>query len=141
MLELVSLSSDTEKLRQLSFTRANVIGIMFCIDNRSSFDDVLNKWYPEIRKFNADAPIILIGARMELRDATKDDDGDHSSVIPKEEGEELAQKIQAYKYIEISNRLVKNLDVLSEEICRAYFNKPKPKTKKGLSKLFDHLKH
>lgn len=43
---------------QLIF-QANVFILCYSLDNRSSFENILSKWYPELKPFNV--PIVLVG--------------------------------------------------------------------------------
>jgi small GTP-binding protein len=54
---------DYDRLRPLSYMNANVACIVFSYADRRSFENVLHKWYPEIRRFIPNASIVLIGVK------------------------------------------------------------------------------
>ncbi|KAK1800334.1 hypothetical protein P4O66_005482 [Electrophorus voltai] len=58
---------DYDRLRPLSYQDANLVLICYDVTNPTSFDNVLIKWYPEVRHFCRDVPIILIGCKTDLR--------------------------------------------------------------------------
>lgn len=95
---------DFDRLRPLSYPNTDVFVICFsvCADSKSSFDNVGLKWVPEARHFCPNVPICLIGTRTDLRDTQKD-----LITINFEEGEQLAKKIGAEFYTEISAKKAK----------------------------------
>lgn len=47
--------------------RAHVVGIVYAIDNPTSFDRVPTYWLPTIRALGVNVPVILIGNKIDLR--------------------------------------------------------------------------
>lgn len=95
----------------------------------ASYDNIKQKWYPEVRHHNRDAQIILVGTKSDLRDdkayveqmAQK-----NLKPITKEQGEELRKEIKAERYMECS--AIKNIgvkQVFDEAIRLELFKKPK----------------
>jgi Ras-related C3 botulinum toxin substrate 1 len=71
----------------------------------SSYENVTSKWYPEIKHHCPDAPILLIGTKLDLREdkETLAQLGEQGmSPIKREQGQRLANKIRAVKYLECS---------------------------------------
>uniref|UniRef100_A0A8C2A984 Ras homolog family member F n=1 Tax=Cyprinus carpio TaxID=7962 RepID=A0A8C2A984_CYPCA len=58
---------DYDRLRPLSYQEVNLVVICYDVTNPTSFDNVTIKWYPEVRHFCRDVPIILIGCKTDLR--------------------------------------------------------------------------
>lgn len=50
---------DYERIRQVIYKEANVFILCYSLDNRSSFENIVSKWYPELQPFQL--PIILVG--------------------------------------------------------------------------------
>ncbi|XP_055640698.1 ras-like GTP-binding protein RhoL isoform X3 [Toxorhynchites rutilus septentrionalis] len=51
---------DYERLRPLSYPNTDCFLICYSISSKTSFDNVLSKWYPEIRHFAPNVPIVLV---------------------------------------------------------------------------------
>ena len=52
---------DYERLRPLSYPDSNVILMCYSIDSPDSFDNISDKWNPELRYYCPKTPIILVG--------------------------------------------------------------------------------
>jgi len=65
MLSLWDTSGDEvyDRVRPLSYVKADVGCITFSYDNYDSFSNITSKWYPEIHHYLPDIPIILIGVQ------------------------------------------------------------------------------
>ena len=50
------------------FELQDVVLICFSLVNPASFENVIEKWYPEVRHHCNNAPIVLVGTELELRD-------------------------------------------------------------------------
>lgn len=78
---------------------------MFSTVSPTSFHNVRNKWVPEIQHYAPNAPIVLVGTKIDIRE-------DKETLnflsykklepITTEQGELLAKEIGAFKYVEIS---------------------------------------
>uniref|UniRef100_A0A8B9ICP2 Ras homolog family member D n=1 Tax=Anser brachyrhynchus TaxID=132585 RepID=A0A8B9ICP2_9AVES len=58
---------DYDRLRPLSYSDANVVLMCFDVTNRSSYDNILTKWYPEVNHFCKGVPVLLVGCKTDLR--------------------------------------------------------------------------
>ncbi|XP_055009406.1 rho-related GTP-binding protein RhoF isoform X2 [Boleophthalmus pectinirostris] len=58
---------DYDRLRPLAYQEANVVLVCFDVTNPTSFENVLIKWFPEVKHFCRDTPLILIGCKIDLR--------------------------------------------------------------------------
>ncbi len=54
--------------RPLSYAQTDVFLICFSIVNPISFENVRTKWYPEVKFFCPNTPIILVGTKLDLRE-------------------------------------------------------------------------
>ncbi|CAD8094736.1 unnamed protein product [Paramecium sonneborni] len=99
--QMVSLSLwDTagqetyNKLRTLSYGSADIFLIVFSVADKSSFDNALNKWYPELNQDELQKiPKIIVGNKIDMRD---DSNENH---IKKEAAQQILgnQKLQYYE--------------------------------------------
>ncbi|XP_072193931.1 rho-related GTP-binding protein RhoD [Excalfactoria chinensis] len=86
---------DYDRLRPLSYSDTNVVLICFDITSRSSYDNILTKWYPEVNHFCKDVPVLLVGCKTDLRQG-------HHQPVTFQEGEAMARQVQAAAYLECS---------------------------------------
>merc|ERR1712062_40567 len=60
-------NEDFDRLRPLSYPDTDVILMCFSIDSLASFENILEKWTPEAKRFCPNVPIILVGNKKDLR--------------------------------------------------------------------------
>ena len=56
-------------LRSMSYPVVDVFFLVFSVCDVSSYEHIINVWVPEIRKKNSKAHFILIGTKIDLREA------------------------------------------------------------------------
>eukprot|EP01132_Coremiostelium_polycephalum_P001320 gene1320-1666_t len=93
---------DMDRIRPLSYPNTKVFLICFSLDSFESFNNVSSKWVPEIKLHCKGVPIILIGAKMDLRE-TKDS----NHLVTYENGLKMMKEINAIAYIECSSLIGK----------------------------------
>ncbi|KHG01475.1 Rac-like GTP-binding protein ARAC7 [Gossypium arboreum] len=59
---------DYCRLRPLSYRGADIFVLAFSLISRASYENVLKKWMPELRRFAPNVPIVLVGTKLDLRD-------------------------------------------------------------------------
>ncbi|KAG8330976.1 hypothetical protein J6590_051344 [Homalodisca vitripennis] len=52
---------DYERLRPLSYPNTDCFLLCYSVGSRSSFENILSKWHPEIKHHCANVPIVLVG--------------------------------------------------------------------------------
>jgi len=121
---------EYDRLRPLSYANANVFLVCFSVTNPVSFENVTTKWYPEVIHFCPEVPQILVGTKLDLRS----DSGtleklksNGQNPITMEQGQELAKKIKAVKYLECSAKTGENLKTVFDEAVKAVLFAPKKK--------------
>jgi len=124
---------EYDRLRPLSYANANVFLICFAVVNPISYDNISYKWYPEVMHFCPDTPLVLVGTKVDLRKdeafVEKNLRANNLQPISTAQGQELAKKIKAFKYIECSARTEENLKTVFDEAIKAVFFAPKKKKK------------
>ncbi|KAK7584019.1 hypothetical protein V9T40_004982 [Parthenolecanium corni] len=113
---------DYDRLRPLSYPQTDVFLICFSVASPSSFENVISKWYPEIKHHCPDAPLILVATKIDLREDTETLATlaeQNLSCIKREHGQKLANKIRAVKYMECSALTQRGLRQVFDEAVRA----------------------
>ena len=59
---------DYDRLRPLSYTQTDVFLLAYSVVNPSSFDNIKNKWYPEVSHYCPKVPIVLVGTKIDIRE-------------------------------------------------------------------------
>lgn len=58
---------DFDHMRPLAYPNTDVFLICFDVGNRASFENVTEKWVPELSRFMPETPILLVGNKIDLR--------------------------------------------------------------------------
>lgn len=123
---------DYDRLRPLSYPQTDVFIICFSVVSPTSFDHVLTKWYPEIKHHCPDAPILLVGTKIDLRenrDALLELGSQGITPIKRDAGAKMSHKIRAVKYLECSALTQRGLRQVFEDSVRAVLY-PQPRQKR-----------
>jgi Ras-related C3 botulinum toxin substrate 1 len=104
---------DYDRLRPLSYPQTDVFLICFSVDSVTSFENVRNKWVPEIQMHGPNVPFILVGTKLDLREGRND-----GKFISKMQGESLREELKAFKYLECSARTQEGLKQVFDEAIR-----------------------
>ncbi|XP_005064781.2 rho-related GTP-binding protein RhoV [Mesocricetus auratus] len=119
---------DFERLRSLCYPDTDVFLACFSVVQPSSFQNITEKWLPEIRTHNPQAPVLLVGTQADLRDDVNVliqlDQGGREGPVPQPQAQGLAEKIRACCYLECSALTQKNLkEVFDSAILSAIEHK------------------
>ncbi|XP_028319083.1 rho-related GTP-binding protein RhoF isoform X2 [Gouania willdenowi] len=112
---------DYDRLRPLSYTEANLILVCFDVTNPTSFENVLIKWYPEVKHFCQQTPVILIGCKTDLRtdkECARKLKAMNLAPITYSQGEETRQQMNAALYLECSAKYQENVDDIFREATK-----------------------
>jgi len=124
---------DYDRLRPLSYPQTDVFLICFKVTWPISFENIRDKWVPEVRHYCPDVPFLIVATQIDLRD-----DSDVVEKLAKqkqrpvttEEGETLAQQLGAAKYVECSALTQEGLNNVFDEAINATLkwpvDQPKP---------------
>merc|ERR1712168_1297326 len=96
---------DYDRLRPLSYPDTHVILMCFSIDSPDSLENIPEKWVPEVKHFCPNVPIILVGNKKDLRtdqNTIRELARNRQAPVRYEEGQQMANKIGAIRYIECS---------------------------------------
>lgn len=97
---------EYDRLRPLSYTQTDIFLICFSVVEPSSFQNVKNKWMPEIRHHTPkDTKILLVGTKSDLRDdphAMDELDEQGLKPITEQDATQLAKSLGLVGYLECS---------------------------------------
>ncbi|KAI8829483.1 GTP-binding protein Rho1 [Chytriomyces hyalinus] len=113
---------DYDRLRPLSYPDSHVILICFAVDSPDSLDNVQEKWISEVLHFCAGLPIILVACKKDLRNDPRVIDDlrkTGQSPVQPQQGQAVAEKIGAYRYLECSARTGEGVAEVFEHATRA----------------------
>ncbi|CAG2114639.1 unnamed protein product, partial [Medioppia subpectinata] len=125
---------DYDRLRPLSYPQTDVFLVCFSVVSPSSFENVKEKWVPEITHHCQKTPFLLVGTQIDLRDdaATVEKlSKNKQKPITSEAGEKLAKELKAVKYVECSALTQRGLKNVFDEAILAALEPPEPKRKKN----------
>uniref|UniRef100_A0A674NED0 Cell division control protein 42 homolog n=1 Tax=Takifugu rubripes TaxID=31033 RepID=A0A674NED0_TAKRU len=124
---------DYDRLRPLSYPQTDVFLVCFSVVSPSSFENVKEKWVPEITHHCPKTPFLLVGTQIDLRD-------DPSTVeklaknkqkpITPETAEKLARDLKAVKYVECSALTQRGLKNVFDEAILAALEPPETQRKR-----------
>ncbi|KHN79911.1 Ras-related C3 botulinum toxin substrate 1 [Toxocara canis] len=104
----------------------DVFLICFSLVNPASFENVRAKWYPEVSHHCPNAPIILVGTKLDLRE-----DNDTVEKLRERRLAPISYLQDAVKYLECSALSQKGLKQVFDEAIRAVLiPQPKPKRRR-----------
>lgn len=112
---------DYERIRPLSYPNTDCFLICFSVNSRHSYENVANKWHPEIKYHCPNTPVVLVGTKGDLRSTENVD------TITLKDCKKMKKKIKACKYVECSALRRENLDQVFVEAIRAVLKKPSSK--------------
>jgi len=113
---------DYDRLRPLSYPDTDVILMCFSIDSPDSLDNIPEKWTPEVKHFCPNVPIILVGNKKDLRNdpnTIKELAKMKQDPVKPEDGRTMAEKINAFAYLECSAKSKEGVREVFETATRA----------------------
>jgi len=127
---------EYDALRPLVYPGTDIFLLLFSVIDRDSFENVTNKWLPEIQSHCPYTPFMLVGTKADLRKEllTPEDEAFEAvrnrrvgNEITLKEGQKLAKEIKAIDYVECSARLIDSVSQLFEKSVRNVLKPPKEK--------------
>lgn len=112
-------SREYDALRPLSYPQTDAFILIYSVVEPDSFAAIETRWIPEITAHAPNVPFVLVGSKTDLRTdfntleylLTQD-----RGLITTEEGHELAQRIGAHCYMEVSSIRLEGLRDLFNEV-------------------------
>ena len=129
---------EYDRLSPLSYPDTDVILMCFGIDNPDSFENLTEKWVPEINHFCPNVPVILVGNKKDLRNNAET----HEQLsrrklkpVSPEEGQIMADRIKAFTYLECSARTREGVRDIFETAARAALQRKRNRLRKPSCRL------
>ncbi|KAK9705962.1 hypothetical protein RND81_07G095500 [Saponaria officinalis] len=116
---------DYSRLRPLSYRGADIFVLAFSLISRASYENVLKKWMPELRRFAPNVPIVLVGTKLDLREERRYADPSGLHIITSAQGEELRKQIGAAAYIECSSKTQQNVKAVFDTAIKVVLQPPR----------------
>ena len=110
------------KMRSMKYPDTDVILMCFSIDSPDNFENIPEKWTPEVRQYCPNVPIILVGNKTDLRndDETKRELAKmKQEPVKAENGRCMAESIKAFAYLECSAKTNEGVREVFETAARA----------------------
>jgi Ras-related C3 botulinum toxin substrate 1 len=137
---------DYYSLRQLTYLDdVDVILLCFGVDSSTTFKNIREKWYSEVRFHYPNTPIVIIGTKIDVRDNRdkKQLTQQNEKIISYREGTALAKELNAVNYLECSTFSKIGVSRVFDEAINAALGEPKNNsmTDRSSSRRFGLLKH
>lgn len=110
---------DYDRLRPLSYPQTDVFLVCFSVTSPASFENVKEKWFPEVHHHCPGVPCLIVGTQVDLRDdptVLEKLARQKQRPITSEAGERLARELGAIKYVECSALTQKGLKNVFDEV-------------------------
>lgn len=92
-------------MRPLSYPQTDVFLVCFSVTSPASFENVREKWFPEVHHHCPGVPCLIVGTQTDLRDdpAVREKLAKQKmQPVRKEDGDRMAKELGAVKYVECS---------------------------------------
>ncbi|KZF21468.1 hypothetical protein L228DRAFT_153866 [Xylona heveae TC161] len=126
---------DYDRLRPLSYPQTDVFLICFSVTSPPSFENVKEKWLPEVRHHCPGVPCLIVGTQIDLRDdpAVREKLAKQKMApIEKQDAINMAKRLDGVvKYVECSALTQRNLKDVFDEAIVAALEPPPSKSKKS----------
>ncbi|XP_035660249.1 cell division control protein 42 homolog [Branchiostoma floridae] len=121
---------DYDRLRPLAYPMTSVFLVCFSVVNPTSFANVREKWIPELRHYQPDTPIVLVGTQIDRRDdprTLEELQQTGQRPVTAAQGQKLAKETGAESYAECSALTQLGIKNVFDEAIIATLFAPKKK--------------
>jgi Ras-related C3 botulinum toxin substrate 1 len=126
---------DYDRLRPLSYPHSDVFLVCYSIVSPASFENIRNKWYPEVKHHCPDVPIILVGTKSDLRGDQKllrQLSAKGIDLVSESDAAALGKEIGAVEVMECSALTQEGLKAVFDKSIHYGMNKPGVKSNSSL---------
>ncbi|CDK25147.1 unnamed protein product [Kuraishia capsulata CBS 1993] len=123
---------EYSRLRPLSYQGADLMVICFSVNSKVTLSNVVHTWYPEIKNYCENVPIVLVGLKSDLYEQITDP----ATFVERGAAIEVAKEIGALAYAECSARTMHNVhNVFDIALSIAVAEKKTPVAEQGRVKV------
>ena len=112
---------DYDRLRPLSYPQTDVFLVCFSVTSPASFENVREKWFPEVHHHCPGVPCLIVGTQVDLREDPSVKEALRKKGFPaavsRDQGERMAKELGAVKYVECSALTQYKLKDVFDEVC------------------------
>ena len=93
--------------------------VCFSVTSPASFENVREKWFPEVHRYCPGVPCLIVGTQVDLRDDSRVMEKlarQKQRPVTSEADERLARELGAVKYVECSALTQKGLKNVFDEV-------------------------
>ena len=121
---------EYDRLRPLVYPSTHIFLVCFSVVSHASYENVREKWIPEIHHHIPNAPFLLVGTKIDLRndEQTLETVG---NPLDASAGETLAKQLGAKMYVECSALTQDGLKTVFDQAIRSALNQTSGKRKKN----------
>ena len=109
---------DYDRLRPLSYPKTDVFLLCFSLISKVSFQNIAEKWIPEITHHCPGIPFVLVGTKSDLRQESEF----QSLLVTQEEIEAFKAECGAAAYVESSALTQDNLKLCFDTACNVFID-------------------
>jgi len=136
---------EFDRLRSLSYDDTHTIMLCFSVDSKDSLENVESKWVGEIAENCQGVKLVLVALKCDLREKYSEEEEDTgesaqaqgqegNEFIDYKQGLEVAQRIQALRYLECSAKKNRGVNEAFTEAARVALSVKGPGASQGDSK-------
>ena len=115
---------DYDRLRPLSYPQTDVFLVCFSVTSPASFENVREKWFPEVHHHCPGVPCLIVGTQVDLREDPHVREKlakQRMSPVTRADGEKMARELNAVKYVECSALTQYKLKDVFDEVIFPFF--------------------
>ncbi|KAF5301581.1 hypothetical protein FQR65_LT08886 [Abscondita terminalis] len=115
----VAGGEDFYRLRPLMYPGTNIFVLCFALNDLMSYNSLIRYWLPELTRYKAKAPIVLVGTKCDLKPK-----------VSQEQGIMLQKIIKAEIYVECSSKSGRGCKEVFDAAVAVYLKCRKNKKRK-----------
>ncbi|KAJ7064720.1 P-loop containing nucleoside triphosphate hydrolase protein [Mycena amicta] len=121
-------SVEYDRLRPLSYPQTDAFIVCFSVRNRTSFENIQSRWFPEIHHHCPKVPFVLVATQTDTRDNIEVVNALaalRQRPISTEQGLRLSREVGAARYVECSALTMKGVNDPFEQAVDAAIESPR----------------
>ncbi|KAJ7204745.1 cell division control protein 42 [Mycena pura] len=122
---------EYDRLRPLAYPQTTVFFVCFSVESPESYENVCEKWLPEVNHYCPGVPCVLAATKIDLRSDSQVIEAmakKRQRLFTTEQGQRLAREMKAAKYVECSALTQEGLKDVFSQVCLALLQRKRRKT-------------